>query len=138
VPPDDTGKAVPDNVSAKVPADVIGEFATDRKAGAEIATEVTVPVPGAAGVVHVGVAPAPADVSTWPAAPTEPDKDKADAAAIARPPVTVAEVRVRPETFVTDAPSATVLVPIVTKLFVSPEFGIDVTAVNPAVPLPTR
>jgi len=45
VPPFSTGRAVPDRVTANVPAVVIGEPVTVRKAGTLIATEVTVPAP---------------------------------------------------------------------------------------------
>ena len=45
VPPLRTGKAVPDKVIAKVPLVVMGEPATDKNAGTDAATEVTVPLP---------------------------------------------------------------------------------------------
>ena len=45
VPPLRTGKAVPDKVIAKVPLVVMGEPATDKKAGTDAATEVTLPLP---------------------------------------------------------------------------------------------
>jgi hypothetical protein len=55
VPPLATGKAVPDNETANVPLAVIGDPVTDKNAGTDIPTLVTVPV---VGVVQVGV-PAP-------------------------------------------------------------------------------
>ena len=45
VPPFKTGKAVPDNETANVPLDVIGEPVTDKNVGTVIATDVTVPPP---------------------------------------------------------------------------------------------
>jgi hypothetical protein len=41
-------------VIARVPEDVIGDPAMENTDGTEAATEVTVPVPGAAGACHVG------------------------------------------------------------------------------------
>jgi hypothetical protein len=63
-PPFAIGKAVPDNETANVPLEVIGEPVTDKNAGTDIATEVTVPV---VGVAHDGT-PA-ASVKTCPFAP---------------------------------------------------------------------
>jgi hypothetical protein len=55
VPPFNTGRAVPDNVTAKVPDEVMGDPEIERKDGTVIATDVTV-----AGVAHVmAVAPPP-------------------------------------------------------------------------------
>lgn len=45
VPPLATGKAVPERVTANVPAEVIGDPLIERKEGTVMATEVTVPVP---------------------------------------------------------------------------------------------
>ena len=45
VPPFETGKAVPDNPTAKVPDVVIGLPEIERKAGTVIATDVTEPPP---------------------------------------------------------------------------------------------
>ena len=68
VPPFKTGKAVPDNVIARVPLLVIGEPLIDKKAGTVAATEVTVPVPVI--VVHViAEETPPCDVRTCPAVP---------------------------------------------------------------------
>lgn len=64
VPPFATGNAVPERVIANVPVDVIGEPATERKAGTVAATEVTVPV---VGVDHVIAAPV--EVRTCPLTP---------------------------------------------------------------------
>ena len=50
VPPDVVGKAAPERVIANVPAEVMGEPAMVRNEGTDAATDVTVPVPGAAGV----------------------------------------------------------------------------------------
>jgi hypothetical protein len=44
VPPLATGSAVPERVTANVPDPVIGEPATDRNEGTDIATDVTVPL----------------------------------------------------------------------------------------------
>jgi hypothetical protein len=63
-PPD-----VPATVRAKVPAVVTGDPETEiRPPVNDCATLVTVPDPDT--VVHVG-APAPPDVSTWPAVPAD-------------------------------------------------------------------
>ena len=43
VPPFRTGNAVPDKLTANVPDDVIGEPVTDKNAGTDAATLVTVP-----------------------------------------------------------------------------------------------
>jgi hypothetical protein len=61
VPPFSTGSAVPDSVKANVPAPVIGEPDTLKKAGTVAATLVTVPL--VAGLAQVG-APAVVAVST--------------------------------------------------------------------------
>ncbi len=57
VPPLAVGIAVPEYVMARVPELVTGEFATERNAGTDAPTEVTVPVPGAAGVCQERVVP---------------------------------------------------------------------------------
>ena len=68
VPPEVVGSAVPERVSASVPEDVIGDPAIERKLGTVAATEVTVPTPGEAGVVHERMEPF--EVSTCPLVPT--------------------------------------------------------------------
>lgn len=54
-----------------VPLLVMGLPETEIPVPAAAATDVTVPV---VGVVHVGVAPVPADVRTWPLVPCCPSK----------------------------------------------------------------
>ena len=76
VPPEVAGRAVPDKVIASVPDEVIGEPEIERNAmvsfqrllGTDAATEVTVPVPGAAGVCHTSEVPF--EVKTWFTVPT--------------------------------------------------------------------
>ena len=63
VPPEVIGRAVPDKDIASVPLEVIGEPKIDRNAGTVAATEVTVPVPGAAGVCQTSEDPL--EVRTW-------------------------------------------------------------------------
>jgi hypothetical protein len=50
VPPLATGRAVPDRVTASVPAPVIGDPVTVKKVGTVIATEVTLPAPDPAPI----------------------------------------------------------------------------------------
>lgn len=50
-----TGRAVPDKLTANVPLDVIGEPVTAKKAGTDMATEVT--VPPADGVAEMVIPP---------------------------------------------------------------------------------
>ncbi len=70
VPPDVTGRAVPERVRARVPEDVIGDPVVVRNDGVVNPTDVTVPVPGDDGVVHViGVEIPPAEVRTCPTVP---------------------------------------------------------------------
>jgi hypothetical protein len=62
VPPFTTGSAVPDNVTANVPEDVIGLPDTVKNDGTESATLVTVPVVTVVQVI--AVAPPPCEVKT--------------------------------------------------------------------------
>lgn len=62
VPPFKMGSAVPDNVTAKVPLEVIGDPDTDKNDGTVNATEVTVPDPADDHVI--GFEPPPPDVKT--------------------------------------------------------------------------
>jgi hypothetical protein len=50
VPPLATGRAVPDKVTASVPAPTIGDPVTVKKVGTDIATEVTLPAPDPAPI----------------------------------------------------------------------------------------
>ena len=67
VPPFKIGNAVPDNVTANVPEDVIGEPATERNEGTVNAMLVTVPVVGVVQVI-AALTP-PALVNTCPLVP---------------------------------------------------------------------
>jgi hypothetical protein len=62
VPPFNTGNAVPDNVTARVPLLIIGDPETDKKEGTVSATEVTVPVLNVVQVIAL-VSP-PCEVNT--------------------------------------------------------------------------
>jgi hypothetical protein len=63
VPPLATGKAVPDNVIARVPVVVIGEPDTLKNAGTDAATLVTVPAPPAEPVQGTLTTACPAEFS---------------------------------------------------------------------------
>ena len=67
VPPEVVGSAVPERVIARVPEEVIGDPAIVRNDGTDAATDVTVPVPGVAGVCQDSVVPL--EVRTVPAPP---------------------------------------------------------------------
>ena len=67
VPPFKIGNAVPDNETAKVPEDVIGDPATERNEGTVNAMLVTVPVEALDHVI--ADAPPPALVNTCPLVP---------------------------------------------------------------------
>jgi len=64
VPPLSTGSAVPDRVIASVPVVVMGLPATDKNAGTEAATEVTVPEPVARAAIAAVVVRTVAPVCT--------------------------------------------------------------------------
>ena len=68
VPPLAVGSAVPEYVIASVPEEVIGDPDIERNDGTDAATEVTVPVPGDAGVAQES--DVPLDVRTCPFVPT--------------------------------------------------------------------
>ncbi len=67
VPPFNTGNAVPDKLTARVPLEVTGDPETDKNDGTDNATEVTVPVDAVVQVI--AVLPPACDVSTCPAVP---------------------------------------------------------------------